>query len=131
MSEDLFALAEAEITGERPFSVSEITAQVKGVIEEGLPACWVEGEISQYTHHTSGHPLRVVFARERPPAGVATVTQGLEMAYGLDYGFRHEHHGDGIAPKKYAGFDTYTIDLNKPVIYDNGELKITAFKVIH
>ncbi|MCH2660417.1 exodeoxyribonuclease VII large subunit, partial [bacterium] len=55
MSEDLFALAEAEITGERPFSVSEITAQVKGVLEEGLPACWVEGEISQYTHHTSGH----------------------------------------------------------------------------
>ena len=65
------------------------------------------------------------------PEGVANVTQGLEMAYGLDYGFRHEHHGDGIAPKKYAGFDTYTIDLNKPVIYDNGDLKITAFKVIH
>ena len=65
------------------------------------------------------------------PKGVATVTQGLEMAYGLDYGFRHEHHGDGIAPRKYAGFDTHTIDLDKPVIYDNGELKITAFKVIH
>ena len=65
------------------------------------------------------------------PKGVATVTQGLEMAYGLDYGFRHEHHGDGIAPRKYAGFDTHTIDLDKPVIYDNGGLKITAFKVIH
>ena len=65
------------------------------------------------------------------PDGVATVTQGLEIAYGLDYGFRHEHHGDGIAPREYAGFDTRTIDLNNPLIYDNGELKITAFKVIH
>ncbi|MDP6181116.1 MAG: MBL fold metallo-hydrolase [SAR86 cluster bacterium] len=65
------------------------------------------------------------------PYGVASVTQGLEIAYGLDYGFRHEHHGDGIAPREYAGFDAHTIDLNNPVIHDDGELKITAFKVIH
>ena len=53
------------------------------------------------------------------------------MAYGLDYQFRNEHHGDAIAPREYAGFDTRTIDLNNPVIYQNGALKITAFKVIH
>ena len=65
------------------------------------------------------------------PEGVAVVTQGIEMAYGLDYKFRNEHHGDGIAPIEHAGFDTHTIDLSNPVIYQNGELKITAFKVIH
>ena len=65
------------------------------------------------------------------PEGVAIVTQGIEMAYGLDYQFRNEHHGDAIAPREYAGFDTHTIDLNNPVIYQNGALKITAFKVIH
>ena len=65
------------------------------------------------------------------PEGVSQVTNGIEMAYGLDYEFRNEHHGDGIAPKEYAGFDTYDIDLNNPVIFDNADLKITAFKVVH
>ena len=32
---------------------------------------------------------------------------------------------------EYAGFDTNVIDLNNPVIFDNGELKITAFRVVH
>ncbi|MEE3260133.1 MAG: exodeoxyribonuclease VII large subunit [Candidatus Latescibacterota bacterium] len=54
-SEDLFSWTDAAEAAERPYSVSEITAQVKGLLEESLPACWVEGEISQYTHHSSGH----------------------------------------------------------------------------
>jgi len=65
------------------------------------------------------------------PEGVSRVTDGFEMAYDLDYGFRSEHHGEAIAPRQYAGFNTNVIDLNKPVLFDNGDLKITAFKVIH
>ena len=65
------------------------------------------------------------------PEGVDQLTQGIEMAYAHDYVFRNEHHGDAIAPLEYAGFDTSVIDLNDPVIFDNGELKITAFKVVH
>jgi len=65
------------------------------------------------------------------PEGVDQLTQGIEMAYARDYVFRNEHHGNAIAPLEYAGFDTSVIDLNDPVIFDNGELKITAFKVVH
>jgi len=65
------------------------------------------------------------------PEGVDQFTQGIEMAYAHDYVFRNEHHGDAIAPLEYAGFDTNVIDLNNPVIFDNGELKITAFRVVH
>ena len=65
------------------------------------------------------------------PEGIDQFTQGIEMAYAHDYVFRNEHHGDVIAPLQFAGFDTRVIDLNNPVIFDNGELKITAFKVIH
>ena len=65
------------------------------------------------------------------PEGVDQLTQGIEMAYSHDYVFRNEHHGDAVAPLEYAGFDTNVIDLNDPVIFDNGELKITAFKVVH
>ena len=65
------------------------------------------------------------------PEGVDQFTQGIEMAYAHDYVFRNEHHGDAVAPLEYAGFDTSVIDLNDPVIFDNGELKITAFRVVH
>jgi exodeoxyribonuclease VII large subunit len=40
---------------ERVLTVSEVTAQVKAVIEETLPTFWVEGEISNFVRHTSGH----------------------------------------------------------------------------
>ena len=65
------------------------------------------------------------------PEGVDQFTEGIEMAYAHDYVFRNEHHGDAIAPLEYAGFDTKVIDLNNPVIFDDGDLKITAFKVVH
>ena len=65
------------------------------------------------------------------PEGVSQVTEGFEKAYELDYNFRNEHHGDGIAPRQYAGFNTRTIDLNEPVLFNKDGLKITAFKVIH
>ncbi|MEA1880975.1 MAG: exodeoxyribonuclease VII large subunit [Candidatus Marinimicrobia bacterium] len=36
-------------------SVSEITAQIKGLIESHFSSVWVRGEISNFKHHTSGH----------------------------------------------------------------------------
>ncbi|MBN1826077.1 MAG: exodeoxyribonuclease VII large subunit [Candidatus Eisenbacteria bacterium] len=55
------------------WSVSELTARVKGALEEAFPPLWVEGEISNFVHHTSGHmyfslkderaQLRAVFFR--------------------------------------------------------------------
>ena len=55
MSEhDLFA---DEVGGEaaRPLSVSELTGQIKSLLETELESRWVLGEISQYTLHGSGH----------------------------------------------------------------------------
>jgi exodeoxyribonuclease VII large subunit len=37
------------------YTVSEVTAQVKTVLETSLPSFWVEGEISNFVHHSSGH----------------------------------------------------------------------------
>ena len=65
------------------------------------------------------------------PEGVELVTQGFEDAYQLDYQFRHEHHGDKIAPKDIAGFNPFPIDLTNPVIIDEDGLKVTAFRVLH
>jgi len=58
---------------EKIWSVAELTASVKGAIEEAFPPLWVEGEISNFVHHGSGHmyfslkdekaQLRAVFFR--------------------------------------------------------------------
>ncbi|HEX8853107.1 MAG TPA: exodeoxyribonuclease VII large subunit, partial [Pyrinomonadaceae bacterium] len=42
-------------TERRPLSVSELTSQVRGALENRFAAVWVEGEISNFRAHTSGH----------------------------------------------------------------------------
>jgi exodeoxyribonuclease VII large subunit len=37
------------------FTVSELTRQIKLILETSLPALWVEGEICNFTWHSSGH----------------------------------------------------------------------------
>jgi exodeoxyribonuclease VII large subunit len=39
----------------RVYTVSVLTAEVKAVLEDGFSAIWVEGEVSNFKHHTSGH----------------------------------------------------------------------------
>lgn len=36
-------------------TVTQLTEQIKGTLEEGFPGLWVTGEISNYLHHSSGH----------------------------------------------------------------------------
>ena len=42
-------------------SVSQLTAQIKNLIESNYTSVIVRGEISNFTHHTSGH---MYFTRE-------------------------------------------------------------------
>src|ERR671939_933199 len=42
-------------TERRPLSVSELTSQVRGALENRFASVWVEGEISNFRAHTSGH----------------------------------------------------------------------------
>jgi len=50
-----FLVAQDDAPADRPYTVSEITAEVKRILEEGLTPIWIEGEISSFTHHSSGH----------------------------------------------------------------------------
>src|SRR5438128_8801777 len=54
MSQPLLASLFDE-TERRPVSVSELTAQIRGVLEKRFATVWVEGEISNFRQHTSGH----------------------------------------------------------------------------
>jgi exodeoxyribonuclease VII large subunit len=40
---------------EKVYSVTEITREIKSSLEQGFPSVWVEGEISNYLLHSSGH----------------------------------------------------------------------------
>src|SRR5919106_7011978 len=39
----------------RPLTVSELTSQVRGALENRFASVWVEGEISNFRAHPSGH----------------------------------------------------------------------------
>jgi exodeoxyribonuclease VII large subunit len=40
---------------EKIYTVTEITREIKGLLEESFPTLWIEGEVSNYTLHSSGH----------------------------------------------------------------------------
>lgn len=56
MSDDFFkSPLDSEPTSDPVYSVSQITAEIRALLAEAFPAVWVEGEISNFKHHTSGH----------------------------------------------------------------------------
>jgi len=42
-------------TTSRKLTVSELTHEIKFLLETSIPVVWVEGEISNFKHHSSGH----------------------------------------------------------------------------
>ena len=40
---------------QKVYTVSEITKEIKSLLDENIPTIWVEGEVSNYTLHSSGH----------------------------------------------------------------------------
>ena len=53
MIDDL--IESSSVTSAQVFSVSQITAEIKALLAGAFPAVWIEGEISNFKHHTSGH----------------------------------------------------------------------------
>ena len=113
--------AAAEDASHRPYSVSEITSQVKGLLDETLPSCWVEGELSQYNHHSSGHryftlkdyasQLSTVMFKWKAGSLAFTPQQGMQVqVYGrisvYEKGGKYQFYAEQIKP---AGVGEATI----------------------
>jgi ribonuclease Z len=69
------------------------------------------------------------------PTGIDKVVDGFNMAYSHDMNYRHDHHGDTVAPISGFGlvaqpFDTPAIGSGT-VVWDKDGLLITAFSVDH
>src|SRR2546430_12949957 len=54
MSQPLLASLFDE-TERRPITVSELTTQIRGALEKRFASVWVEGQISSFRAHSSGH----------------------------------------------------------------------------
>ena len=79
-------------------TVSDLTSQIKEIVEGSFPLVWIEGEVSNFTHHRSGHmyftlkdeqaELRSVmfrglnqFIRFKPEDGMKIIAQGKISVY--------------------------------------------------
>ena len=48
-------ITDSHLHAQKVYQVSELTREIKGLLEESFPVLWVEGEISGYKRHSSGH----------------------------------------------------------------------------
>lgn len=55
MYTQLFDVDNSDGISSKPLSVSALTIQIKEVLRDSFPSVWVEGEISNFIHHGSGH----------------------------------------------------------------------------
>jgi ribonuclease Z len=69
------------------------------------------------------------------PDGVSKVVDGFNMAYSQDKIYRHEHHGDAVAPLSGFGLSAQPFSIptegNSATVWDKDGLIITAFSVDH
>ncbi len=82
--------------------------------------------LSSWINQNRGSKLNVY-----GPKGVDLVTEGFEKAYQLDYQYRHDHHGNEIAPIAVAGFNPVSIDAGQGVVLKKDGITITVFEVSH
>lgn len=76
----------------RVYTVSELTRQIKGILEETFASVWVEGEVSEPKYHPNGHlfftlkdaqaGLKVVVWRDTLAGLTFKVEQGLQVVCG-------------------------------------------------
>ena len=50
-----FSLLDSLLEAPRPLSVSELTGQIKQLLETRFAEVWIEGELSNFKRHSSGH----------------------------------------------------------------------------
>lgn len=137
----------AVIAGEQLFIVDAGTGGARNLGPMGVPVGAVDAVF--LTHFHSDHidglgelaTLRwVSVGNTRPlpvhgPQGVDEVVAGFDQSYTLDEGYRHEHHGDLVAPLSGKGMTAVAhqqpTDGEALVVYDEGGVMVQMIKVEH
>ncbi|NOR44797.1 MAG: exodeoxyribonuclease VII large subunit [Candidatus Delongbacteria bacterium] len=109
-----------EKTEKQIFSVLEITKKIKGILEPNFSGVWIEGEISNHKHHSSGHHY---FSLKDDKAVISCV---MWRSTGDRLNFRPENGQKVIVLGNitvYEGSGRYQIDVKKMTISGIGELQ--------
>jgi ribonuclease Z len=137
----------AVVAGEQLFVVDAGTDGLRNLGRMGYAAGNIEAVF--LTHFHSDHidglgelaTIRWVSAANTVPLpvygpeGVQQVVEGFNTSYAQDVVYRHDHHGDTVAPLSGAGMVAKPFappDLGElAILYDDGDLKIEALAVDH
>ena len=69
------------------------------------------------------------------PTGIEKVVAGFNQSYSQDFQYRHEHHGDTVAPLSGAGLKAMSFDEpangELTLVYEGEGLKVEMLKVEH
>ncbi len=109
-----------EKTEKQVLSVYEITKKIKGILEPNFTGIWIEGEISNHKHHSSGHHY---FSLKDDKAVISCV---MWRSTGDRLTFRPENGQKVIVLGNvtvYEGSGRYQIDVKKMTISGIGELQ--------
>lgn len=114
-------------TQPKAYSVSAITRMIKTALEESFNDIWVEGEVSGYLHHSSGH--RYLSLKDEKAVIKVTIwrTVGSYLKFEPENGQKVLIFGDISV---YAIGGNYQLNCRKIVPVGVGELEL-AFRQLH
>ncbi|MEW6412162.1 MAG: exodeoxyribonuclease VII large subunit [Candidatus Zixiibacteriota bacterium] len=111
----------------KPYSVSAVTRMIKTTLEESFFNIWVEGEISGYLHHSSGHR----YLNLKDDKAVIRVTiwrsAGATLKFEPEDGQKVMIYGDITVYEKGG---SYQLNCRKMLPVGLGELEL-AFRQLH
>ena len=112
---------------EKIYSVTAITRMIKYTLEESFPSVWVEGEISNYIHHSSGH--RYLSLKDENASIRLTIWRsiGQYLKFEPENGMKVRAFGD-ISVYEKGG--SYQLNVKKLMPVGVGELEI-AFRQLY
>jgi len=89
------------------YSVNELTQQIKLLLEDSFPVLWVEGEISNYKQHYSGHFYFTLKDEESQIACVMWKSRAQSLHFQIEDGLKVQIFGN---LRVYAKSGRYQID---------------------
>ena len=112
---------------EKIYSVTAITRLIKYTLEESFPQVWVEGEVSNYIHHGSGH--RYLSLKDDNAAIRLTIWRsvGNSLKFEPENGMKVRAFGD-ISVYEKGG--SYQLNVRKLTPVGVGELEV-AFRRLY
>ena len=103
------------------YSISEITREIKQTLESAFPPVWIEGEISNFKKHSSGHMYLVLKDENAQIPAVMWRGHNLRLLFTPEDGMKVLAYGNITVYEKRG---SYQFEINKLQPSGVGELQL-------